>query len=317
MTLTIAIIAFNDISPFLLAMPWTVFRDESGGHSPRVLLRVCSAEGAELTGNAGFGIRAYHALDDLHTADLVIVPSWRDPAEIPPEQLLASLRRAHGQGATVVGLCLGTFVLAAAGLLANRPATTHWGWSDELARRYPDINVQPDVLYVDDGDIVTSAGVAAGIDCCLHLYRRFWGADAAARVARRLVVPPHRQGGQAQYIHRPVAGEGGDERFRADLEWLQQHLEREHTIDSLAKRFAMSRRTFTRRFRQVTGATVGEWLLSQRLVLAQRLLETTSASIGAVAERSGFGSEMTLRHHFGRRLKTSPSRYRREFRGRG
>lgn len=315
MPMTIAIIAFNDISPFLLSLPWTVFRDAADQDGSRVSLLVCSAEGAELTGNSGFGIRTGHTLDDAESADMIIVPTWRDPEESPPEPLLALLQRAHQRGALVVGLCLGTFVLAAAGLLGGRPATTHWGWTDDLARRYPDIRVQPDVLYVDDGAVVTSAGVAAGIDCCLHLYRRFWGAEAAAKAARRMVVPPHRQGGQAQYIDRPVAASGGDVTFRANLEWLQRRLEQQHTIDSLAQRFVMTRRTFTRRFRQVTGATVGDWLLDQRLALAQRLLETTTAPIAAVAERSGFGSEVSLRHHFGKRLKTSPARYRREFRG--
>lgn len=317
MSLTVAIIAFTDINPFLLAMPWTVFRDAAQSGTPRLNLMVCSAEGVRLDGNAGFGIVTRHTLVDAEGADLVIVPTWRDPAEQPPEQMLDFLRRAHRKGATIVGLCHGTFVLAAAGLLEGRPATTHWMSAMELKERYPQTDVRPDVLYVDDGDIITSAGVAAGIDCCLHILRTLQGAEAAARAARRLVVPPHRQGGQAQYIDVPVTIHSGEDRFRSNLEWLQQHLEMSHNLDSLAKRFMMSRRTFTRRFRQVTGSTVGEWLLNQRLALAQRLLETTSASIGAIAGQSGFGSEMSLRHHFNKQLKTSPARYRREFRGRG
>lgn len=317
MSMTVAIIAFNNINPFLLAMPWTVFRDAAESETPRLNLMVCSAEGAQLDGNAGFGIVARHTLAEAEASDLVIVPSWRDPAELPPGQLLDFLRRVHQRGATIVGLCHGTFVLAAAGLLEGRPATTHWMSAAELKARYPQIDVRPDVLYVDDGDIITSAGVAAGIDCCLHILRTLRGAEAAARAARRLVVPPHRQGGQAQYIDKPVTTNLGEDRFRSNLEWLQQNLDRSHSLDSLAERFLMSRRTFTRRFRQVTGSTVGEWLLNQRLAQAQRLLETTSATIETIAGRSGFGSEMSLRHHFSKRLKTSPARYRREFRGRG
>jgi transcriptional regulator GlxA family with amidase domain len=312
---TIAVIAFNNISPFLLSIPCTVFRsDPEQPDSPRFTVMVCSCEKPLLTSSAGFDIRTNHTLHELERAGIIIVPSWRDPAEQPPERLLRALRGAHQRGAIIVGLCLGTFVLAAAGLLDNRPATTHWGWSDELTKRFPSIQVRPDVLYVDDGEIITSAGVAAGIDCCLHLMRRLHGAEAAGRVARRMVVPPHRQGGQAQYIEMPVKMSSCEDSFSRTLEWLQGHLDQPHSLDSLAERFMMSRRTFTRRFRQATGATVGDWLLGQRLALAQRLLETTAKPIEQVAQEAGFGSEGSLRLHFSRELQTSPARYRREFR---
>ncbi len=313
---TIAVIAFDQISPFLLAMPCTVFRDDPARpDAPRFRLLVCSAEKRTLQSSAGFAIQTRHTLRDLEQADIVIVPSWRDPTEMPPISLLNSLRKAHKRGALVVGLCLGTYVLAAAGLLDGRPATTHWGWTEDLRQRYPQITLKPDVLYVDDGDIVTSAGVAAGIDCCLHLLRRLHGAELAAHVARRMVVPPHRQGGQAQFIELPVNKTAGEDRFAQQIEWLQRHLARPHSLDSLAEQFMMSRRTFTRRFRQVTGTTVSDWLLNQRLALAQRLLETTAKSIDLVAQEAGFGSEATLRQQFSKMLKTTPSRYRREFRG--
>jgi transcriptional regulator GlxA family with amidase domain len=312
------VIAFNDISPFLLSMPCAVFRPDQGHpEMPHFKLMVCSCEQAAVQSNAGFGIRTHHTLKDAEQADIIIIPSWRDPDELPPERLLRALRKAHERGATIVGLCLGTFVLAAAGLLNNRPATTHWGWTDDLARRFPSVSVRPDVLYVDDGDIVTSAGVAAGIDCCLHLLRRLHGAEAAGRVARRMVVPPHRQGGQAQYIEMPMEKSAGEDRFSSNLEWLQRHLDQPHSIDSLAERFLMSRRTFTRRFRQTTGTTVGGWLLGQRLALAQRLLETSDKPIDRVAQEAGFGSEVSLRLHFSKELQTSPARYRKEFRGSG
>jgi transcriptional regulator GlxA family with amidase domain len=313
---TIAIVAFNQISPFQLSVPCAVFGENRRDiQEPRFVLRVCALEEGELNTGTGFAIRTDCGLGGLEDADMVIVPSWRDPGEIPPEGLLDALRRAYERGAVVVGLCMGAFVLAAAGLLAGRPATTHWMVADELARRYPETVVRADVLYVDDGRIVTSAGVAAGIDCCLHLVRRFYGAEAASRVARRMVVPPHRQGGQAQYIEVPLTSGGAEEGFARNLDWLQRNLHRPHSLDSLAQRFMMSRRTFTRRFRQVTGTTVGAWLAGQRLALAQRLLETTTKPIDLIAQEAGFGSEGSLRLHFSRELKTSPSRYRQEFRG--
>lgn len=314
-TKTIAVIAFDRISPFLLSVPCMVFGGVRFGAEPeRCRLRVCSCEGARLQSSAGFGIAVEMGLEGLADADIVVVPSWRDPAEEPPAALLEALRVAHRRGAVLVGLCLGSYVLAAAGLLDHRPATTHWGWSDDLTRRYPAVRLQPDVLYVDDGEIVTSAGVAAGIDCCLHILRRIAGAEMAARVARRMVVPPHRQGGQAQYVEQPISHDSGGDRFSRTMQWLLANLDQPHSIDSLAERFMMSRRTFIRRFRQHTGATVGAWLLNQRLALAQRLLETTSKPVGVVAQLAGFGSEVTLRQQFAKVLQTTPSRYRREFR---
>jgi transcriptional regulator GlxA family with amidase domain len=313
---TIAVIAFDHISPFHLSVPCMVFsEDRRNPDAPRFNLMVCAVGKGVLHSSAGFEIRAHYTLRDAEKADIVIVPSWHDTEEPPPESLLNALVRAHQRGATVVGLCLGTFVLAAAGLLDNRPATTHWGWADDLARRYPLIAVKPDVLYVDDGDVITSAGVAAGIDCCLHILRKLHGAEAAGRVARRMVVPPHRQGGQAQYIEMPIRGNAAEDRFSQNLEWVQGHLDQAHSIDTLADRFMMSRRSFTRRFHHVTGTTVGAWLLNQRLALAQRLLETTSAPIAMIAQQAGFGSEVALRQHFSKELKTSPFRYRKEFRG--
>jgi transcriptional regulator GlxA family with amidase domain len=187
-------------------------------------------------------------------------------------------------------------------------------WTKDLASRYPLVQVEQNVLYVDEGQIITSAGVAAGIDCCLHLLRRLYGAEIANRVARRMVVPPHRQGGQAQYIEQPLNKTGAVDRFALLLEWLQANLDQPHTLDALAAHVFMSRRSFTRRFRQVTGATVGAWLLHQRLALARRLLETTSAAIDLIASQAGFGSGLNLRQQFRKELKTTPSRYRREFR---
>ena len=202
----VAAVAFDGISPFHLSVPCVVFaEDRSDGGVLGFEFRVCSIDPGPLSTTAGFSIAATHGLDALADADTIIVPTWRDPDEAPPAALLDALRAAHARGAQLVGLCLGAFVLAAAGILDDRPASTHWAWADDFARRYPCVRLDPDVLYVDDGNVVTSAGTAAGLDCCLHVLRKMCGAQAAIHVARRLVVPPHRQGGQAQFIQQPVA----------------------------------------------------------------------------------------------------------------
>ena len=315
-TNTVAVIAFNNINPFQLSVPCAIFgEDRTNAGVPKFNVLVCAAENGVLQTTAGFTIAPRYGLKDLRRADTIIVPSWRDTAELPPQPLLDALRKAHKRGARVVGLCLGSFVLAAAGLLDGRPATTHWFWADELARRYPLIDVNPDVLYVDDNEIVTSAGTAAGIDCCLHLLRKQYGAKIANHVARRMVVPPHRQGGQAQYIQQPVRASAATDHFAKVLDWTKRNLDKPLSLDMLAERARMSRRTFTRRFRQVMGNTVGEWLISQRLGLAQQLLETTNNPIDRIAEMAGFGSTASLRQHFNHAFNISPSNYRREFGG--
>lgn len=311
----IAVVAFDRISPFHLSVPCIVFEDRGFDGQPRFELRVCAAEPGPLRTQAGFSIALEHGLEGLDAASVVIVPSWRDADERPPEALLQALRRAHARGARIVGLCLGAYVLAEAGLLDGRRATTHWHWSEHFAQRYPQVRLQWDVLYVDDAELTTSAGTAAALDCCLHLLRQRCGAELASRVARRLVVAPHRQGGQAQYIERPVPASAQDERLSGVLSWALAHLEQPHSLDALAERALMSRRSFTRRFRQSTGTTVAQWLTNQRLARAQRLLESTDQPIEAIAADTGFGSAVSLRQRFAAALKISPSAYRREFRG--
>lgn len=313
-TETVAVVAFDGISPFHLSVPCLVFgedRDATG--RPRFRLLVCAAERGPLTTNAGFTIDTPHGLQALRRAQIIVVPSWRETGEPAPPALLDTLRAAHGRGATIVGLCLGAFVLAEAGLLDGRPATTHWGLAPEFARRYPQVQLQPEVLYVDDGDILTSAGTAAGLDCCLHLLRVRHGAEAANRAARRMVVAPHRQGGQAQYIRQPVRPAPERDRLSPLLEWMGRHLDQPHQLDDLAQRALMSRRNFTRRFREATGTTVGHWLQNQRLTLAQRLLETSSRPVESIAADCGFGSAVSLRQHFSAAFKISLSAYRRQF----
>jgi transcriptional regulator GlxA family with amidase domain len=299
-----------------LSVPCVVFgEDRRGGGLPDFDLRVCAAETGALTTTAGFSIAVTHGLDALAEAHTIIVPSWRDPDETPPAALLDALRAAHARGAQLVGLCLGAFVLAAAGILDDRPASTHWAWADDFARRYPRVRLDPDVLYVDDGNVMTSAGTAAGLDCCLHVLRKMCGAQAANYVARRLVVPPHRQGGQAQFVQQPMPPNLRGDRLSGLLDWVSGNLHLPHTLDTLAGRALMSRRTFTRRFRLATGTTVGAWLLAQRLARAQQLLESTDASVEAIAGTAGFGSAASLRQHFGDAFRTSPSAWRREFGG--
>jgi transcriptional regulator GlxA family with amidase domain len=312
---TVAAVAFPGIAPFELSVPCEVFGiDRSELVSPWYRFFVASTEPGPFATGVGYRMETEFGLDDLAKADTVIIPAHHKYGP-PPEALLDALRAAHGRGARVMSFCSGAFVLAAAGLLDGRRATTHWMWADDLARQYPSIDVDPRVLYVDAGDgIYTSAGTAAGIDLCLHIVRMDHGAEVANAVARRMVVPPHRDGGQAQYVDLPMPVSADDDPIGRTLGWMLEHLEEQVTVDDLAARSLMSPRTFARRFRAVTGTTPHQWMLSQRILLAQRLLETSDEPIELIASRCGFGSAANLRHHFGREVSTSPLAYRRTFR---
>ncbi|CAN7587640.1 helix-turn-helix domain-containing protein [Mesorhizobium sp. LjNodule214] len=310
----IATIAFDGISPFHLSVPCLVFgADRTRLGLPRFDFRVCAVEEGTIRTDAGLSISVPHGLSALDDADIVIVPSWKDLEAPLPAVLTDALTRAHRRGALIVGLCLGTFAIAAAGLLAGRRATTHWAYTDQLQALHPDIILDADVLYVDDGDIVTSAGVAAGLDCCLHIVRARYGAEIALRLARHIVLSPHRQGGQAQFIERPVAKTPTADRFAQTLDKVQATLGKTHSLDSVANAAGLTRRTFTRRFQKSNGTSFGDWLTDQRVALAQRLLEATDKSMDMVAFEAGFGSATSLRQHFAARLRTSPMQYRREF----
>lgn len=313
--MTIAVIAFDGINPFHLSVPSLVFgEDRRDLGIPPFKVMVCATGNGPLRTSAGFEIMTRYTLAALRRADIVIVPSWHDDCRPAPPVLLNALKQAHRRGTRLVGLCLGAFVLAEAGLLDGKTATTHWYCAQELADRYPAVRVDRDVLYVDGEDVLTSAGVAAGLDCCLHLLRQLCGAEAANRVARRLVIAPHRQGGQAQFIEQPLPVSSSDDRLSRTLEWAVRHLEQQHSVDTLAQRTVMSRRSFTRHFRRVTGTSVVQWLQNQRLVQAQRMLETGDQPIEVIAQKVGFGSALSLRQHFRRAFNTSPSAYRRHFR---
>lgn len=311
----LAVVAYGGISPFHLAVPCLVFGEERKEiPMPRFEVEVCRAEPGTLRTKAGFEIATRRGLSALRTADVIFLPSWRDVTETPPEPLLAALRAAHERGATIVGLCLGAFIMAAAGLLEGRTATTHWHWAPAFAKRFPGVRLDPAVLYVDEGSLVTSAGTAASLDCCLYLLRKWCGSEIANRVARRIVMAPHRRGGQAQFIELPVQPSARESRMQDLLDWLQDHLAEPHSLDSLAGRVAMSRRNFTRQFQKATGSSVVQWLTHQRLAAAGRMLEATDRSVEQVAADTGFGSAVSLRQHFATRYGLSPVAYRRQYR---
>lgn len=307
-------LAFDGISPFHLSVPCLVFGEKRTNIGlPHFDFRICAPVAGLLHTSAGLNLSVPHGLEAMAEADIIIVPSWKDLDQPLPPALGEALRAAHARGATIVGLCLGTFALAAAGLLSGRRATTHWAYAHQLRRQHPDIEVDAEVLYVDLGDVVTSAGVAAGLDCCLHIVRARYGAEPALRLARQIVAPPHRQGGQAQFIERPIARAPAADRFARAVEAARDSLDKDHGLDSMAAAAGLTRRTFTRRFQKLYGMSFGEWLALQRVEEAQRLLETTDKTVETIAFEVGFGSAASLRQHFAARLKTSPLQYRRAF----
>lgn len=311
----VAVIAFDGITSFHLSVPCLIFGSRhTGTHGPAFDVKVCAQEQGMLSTASGFDIAVHHDLSGMDGAGIVVMPSWYDDCRDAPEPLIRALRKASQRGAIVLGLCLGAFPLAQAGLLDGRVATTHWAFADTLAERYPHVNVDSDVLYVDEGNVLTSAGVAAGLDCSLHLVRRICGADVANRIARQCVIAPHRQGGQAQFIERPLPVSAGESRVADVLSWVSGNLAQAHGIDALARRAAMSRRNFTRHFRQATGMSFKQWLLNQRLAHAQHMLESSDVSIELLAHQAGFGSALSLRQHFRAAFCTSPSAYRKLFR---
>jgi transcriptional regulator GlxA family with amidase domain len=312
----VAAVLLEGVHPFELGVLCEVFgHDRSDDGLPVYDFAVVSAAAPVLRTEAGFSITTEHGLGRLAEADLIALPTGGDyPSREYPPELLAALRAAVDRGARVLSVCTGAFLLGAAGLLDGRRCTTHWRHTRALAERFPLARVDPDVLYVDEGLVITSAGTAAAIDASLHILRQEHGPEVANCVARRMVVPPHRDGGQAQYIARPLP------RTRCDtvggvLAWMERHLDREMTVDQLAERAHMSARTFARRFREETGTTPYRWLLRQRVLLSQELLETTDETVDAIAARAGFGTAAVLRHHFLRTLDTTPHAYRRTFRG--
>ena len=313
----VAVLVFEHPSLFEMAVPCEVWGiDRTAVGVPPSEVRVCTTDPSPLHTDVGYTVTAPHGLEALRWADTVVVPAAPKPSgqREAPEVALAALRAAHRRGARIASLCSGAFTLAEAGLLDGRRATTHWMYTDAFRARFPLVELDPSVLYVGGDGIYTSAGTAAGIDLCLHLIRLDHGAEVANIVARRMVVPPHREGGQAQYVDAPVAELGREDPLAAVVTWAMVHLDRDLSVNDLARRAFMAPRTFARRFRASTGSTPLQWLLHQRVALAQRLLETTDLPVDAVARQAGFGSTPSLRQHFGRVVGTSPQAYRSRFR---
>ncbi len=308
----VAVVAYDGVTPFelgVLCEAWGTDRSDQG--LPVFDFAVCAPQRGTVRTSAGFSLSVDEDLSRVAEADLVAVPAVSRLKRIP-DAVLETLQQAHSRGARLLSVCTGAFALGAAGLLDGRECTTHWMYTTELASRFPRARVVPEVLYVDADPVITSAGSAAGIDACLHLYRKEFGASVASMVARRMVVPPQREGGQAQFIRSAVPDCDADT-LGGLLTWIVEHLSEPMTVESLARRSTMSPRTFARRFREETGTTPHAWITSQRVLRTEELLESTSRSVDQIADDVGFANAATLRHHFSRARGVSPQRYRRTF----
>ncbi len=295
-----------------LAAPAHVFGHWGG---ERYSFRVAGADGSPVATSSGFAVDVEAGLGALRRADTVVVPGYEGASRRPPEPVLRELRRAARRGARVMSICTGAFALAHAGLLDGRRATTHWDSAAIFAELFPAVRLDPDVLYVDEGQLLTSAGVAAGLDLCLHVVRRDHGARVAGQIARQTVVAPHREGGQAQFIeHALQPATGGAARLETTRAWALGRLERPLTLADLARHACVSQRTFARRFRAETGTSPHQWLLSQRVLQARQLLEEDDIPVDEIARVCGFADAAALRYHFRRAVATTPSAYRRSFR---
>ncbi len=307
----VAALVYDGVSPFELGVLCEAFAiDRSDDGVPALEFAVCGPAAGRVATSVGFSLQVEHGLDRLADADLIGVPAMSN-GPTPPE-VIAALQTAHERGARILSVCSGAFVLGEAGLLDGRECTTHWRHTQELSERFPLARVVPEVLYVDAGSVITSAGTAAGLDATLHIWRQEYGAAVASAVARRMVVPPQRDGGQAQFITRAVP-ECDVETLGPLLTWILEHLDEDLDVESLARRALMSPRTFARRFRAETGATPHAWITGQRVRRAEELLEASDWSVERIAADVGFGNAATLRHHFGRSRGISPQQYRRQF----
>jgi AraC family transcriptional regulator, transcriptional activator FtrA len=309
----VAVLAYDGLCTFEFAIAVELFGLPRPEFERWYAFEVCGLERGPLRATGGVSVLPRRGLQGLLDADTILIPGWRNPEERPPRRVVRALLAAHQRGARLVSICSGVFVLAATGLLDGKRATTHWKYIEKLRVAFPAIRLEPDVLYVDEGNLLTSAGSASGIDLCLHLIRKDFGALTANRVARRLVISPHREGGQAQFIDKPV-GEPESPWLSHLLDWIRVRLHDSITLEQLARHARMSKRTLSRRFAETTGSSPLDWMISLRVRQAKDLLETTLLSVEEVAERCGFGSAPTLRHHFRTRVKLTPNTYRARFR---
>lgn len=309
----VAIVAFENISAFHLSVPCLIFRDALDPVENPFDVNVCCRENQAVPTSSGYSLNIKYSLEIINQSDIVIIPSWGDIDELPSDELIQALRHAYRKGATLVGLCLGAFALAATGLLDGYSATTHWAYSEPFSQQFPEVKFDPEPLYIEHDRLITSAGTVEAIDCCLHIARSFLGNNKVSELARLLVTAPYRHGGQKQYIPLPVPEKPANKTIAMVMDKMIGELNQPHSIESAAEQCAMSRRTFTRQFRALTGISFGEWLLNQRLQYSQQLLEHSDHSIHRIAELSGFGSESAYRKHFKKTFNVSPRDWRTGF----
>lgn len=314
-TINIALLAFEGISAFHLSVPCMVFQDVFIQQAPPFRLKIYAEDAQEIPSGSGFNISVQEDLSAMDNADIIIIPSWPNSLPEPSNHLIDSLKRQNERGALLVGLCLGSYVLACAGILDGKRATTHWAFANTFQERFPSVELDPNPLFIEHEQVITSAGTAASLDCCLHIVRRYCGGEVANDLARMMVTAPFRSGGQQQYIPVPVSVETPKETSLSRvIESVRKEPTKPYSLDEVAERCAMSKRTFTRQFKLAYGCTFGHWLLNQRLVLSQRLLETTLSPIPEIAELAGFGSESVFRKHFSAAFHVSPTQWRTTFR---
>lgn len=310
---TVAIVAVDGFSPFHYSVPCILFGDTVSAEK-RFKVTICAEQPGLLTSRDGFALNATEDYSAIRQADIVVVPYWAHVLERPPQTLLDSLVQARDQGAEIVGLCLGSFVLGYAGILDGKRAATHWEFERQFQSLFPAVELDINALYVDDGNIITSAGTAAALDCCLYIIRQRFGSEVANQIARRMIVPPHREGGQAQFIAQPVPETTRDARINNLIDYLQRHINQPLSLDALADSVAMSRRTLTRHFMKATGMSVAGWITAERLRRSQLLLESSNLPVEAVAEQVGYLSAVTWRQQFKARFGVSPAEWRKTFR---
>jgi transcriptional regulator GlxA family with amidase domain len=308
----VALIAYPNFSPFHFAVPYLVFNSELP--EGRLFdLKIVSSGAQPLAAERALTVQPDGGLELADTADIIVVPGWDDLNSPPEADLVDVLKRAHARGAHVVGLCYGAYALAYAQLLNGKRAATHWMAEQDFGTRFPCVKLDLNALYVEEERLITSAGTGAGLDCCLYIVREYYGPKVANQVARTMVIPPHREGGQAQFIEQPMAVSTQDAQINRLLDFLRENLDRQHTIDDLSVRAAMSRRTFTRHFGKATGMTLVDWLVNERLRRTRELLETTSLSVEKISEMAGFQTAVSFRQHFKKRFQVSPRDWRRTF----
>ncbi|WP_312079096.1 helix-turn-helix domain-containing protein [Leclercia sp.] len=310
---TVAIVAVDGFSPFHYSVPCILFGDSVSGKK-RFNVTICAENPGLLTSREGFALNATEDYSAIRQADIVVVPYWAHVLERPPQTLLDSLVQARDNGAEIVGLCLGSFVLGYAGILNGKRAATHWEFERQFQSLFPAVQLDINALYVDDDNIITSAGTAAALDCCLYIIRQRFGSVIANQIARRMIVPPHREGGQAQFIAQPVPETTRDARINNLIDYLQHNISQPLNLDALAESVAMSRRTLTRHFMKATGMSVVSWITAERLRRSQLLLESSNLPVEAVAEQVGYLSAVTLRQQFKARFGVSPAEWRKTFR---